>query len=100
MRTFAVSLLGLLSIVDLARSQVTEIPSTQTAGLATYRSILVGTSPDSLINRIDTQDLIKRGQKDGLIMFVCSVKKNGEVEWSAVYGGTPDSDLLRQELQK
>ncbi len=100
MRTFAVSLLGLLSIVDLARSQVTEIPSTQTAGLPTYRPILLGTSPDSLINRIDTQDLIKRGQKDGLIMFVCSVKKNGEVEWSAVYGGTPDSDLLRQELQK
>lgn len=100
MRTFVVSLLGLLSIVDLASSQVTEIPSTQTADLPMYRPILVGKGPSSLIDRIDTEDLTKKGQKDALITFICSVKKNGEVEWSGVYTGTPDSDLLRQELQK
>ena len=100
MRAFTVSLLGLLSIVDLARAQVTDVPAAQTAGLPMYRPILLGKGPNALIDRIDTQDLIKKGQKDGLIMFICSVKKNGEVEWSSVYGGTPDSDLLRQELQK
>ncbi len=100
MRTFVFLLLALLSIVDLARAQVTDIPSTQTAGLPTYRPVLLGKGPNSLIDRIDTQDLVKKGQKDGLVTFICSVKKNGELEWSGVYTGTPDSDLLRQELQK
>jgi len=100
MRTFAVSLLSLLSIIDLASSQVTDVPSTQTAGLPIYRPILLGKGPSSLIDRIDTQDLVKKGQKDAQVTFVCSVKKNGEVEWSGVYSGTADSDLLRQELQK
>jgi hypothetical protein len=100
MRTFAVSLLGLLSIVDLGWSQVTEVPSAQTADLPMYRPILLGSGPASLINRIDTQDLIKKGQKDALIRFISSVRKTGEVEWSGVYPGTPDSDLLREEVQK
>ena len=100
MRTFTVLLLGLLSIVDLARAQVTDIPSTQTASLPICRPILLGKGPNSLIDRIDTQDLVKKGQKDALIMFICSVKKTGEVEWSAVYGGAADSELLRQELRR
>src|SRR5438874_2317475 len=100
MRSFAFSLLGFLSIVHLARGQVTDIPSTQTAGLPMYRPILLSKGPNSLIDRIDTQDLIRKGQKDAQVAFICSVKKNGEVEWSGVYPGTPDSDLLRQELQK
>ncbi len=66
MRTFVFLLLALLSIVDLARAQVTDIPSTQTAGLPTYRPVLLGKGPNSLIDRIDTQDLVKKGQKDGL----------------------------------
>jgi len=28
------------------------------------------------------------------------VRKDGSVEWSATYRGTPDSDFLKQELQK
>ena len=100
MRSFALSLVGLLSIVDLASSQVTDVPSEQTASLPAYRPILLGKGPSSLVDRIDTQDLVKKGQKDAQIMFICSVKKNGEVEWSAVYGGTLNSDLLGQELQR
>ena len=100
MRKFAVSLLGLLSIVDLAFSQVTDVPSAQTADLPIYRPILIGKGPNALIDRIDTEDLIRKGQKDALIMFICSVKKNGEVEWSVVYGGPAASDFLRQELQR
>jgi len=65
-----------------------------------YRPVLLGTGPNSLINRIDTQDLIKRGQKDAAIMFTCSVKRTGEVVWSGTYRGTPDSKLLEEELQK
>ena len=99
-RALELSLLILLSVVDLVRSQTTEVPSEQTAESPMYRPVLLGKGPNSLINRIDTQELMKKGQKDALLMFICSVKKNGEVEWSGVYRGTPDSDLLREELQK
>jgi TonB family protein len=100
MRTFAVSLIALLSLVDLAWSQVSVTPSGQVAVLPMYRPILLGQGPKSLIDRIDTQDLIKKGQKDALIMFNCAVRKDGSVEWSATYRGTPDSDFLKQELRK
>ena len=68
--------------------------------LPKMRPALIGTGSKSWINLINTERLMKKGQKDALLMFICSVKKNGEVEWSGVYRSTPDSDLLRQELQK
>jgi len=100
MRAFAFSLIALLSIFDLAWSQVSNTPPGPAAALPMYRPILIGQGPKSLIDRIDTQDLIKKGQKDALIMFNCAVRKDGSVEWSATYRGTPDSDFLKQELQK
>ncbi len=100
MRTFAFCLIALLSILGLAWSQVSNTPSGQVAALPMYRPVLLGQGPKSLIDRIDTQDLIKKGQKDALIMFNCAVRKDGSVEWSATYRGTPDSDFLKQELQK
>src|SRR5436189_3901376 len=100
MRAVAVCLIGLLSLVDPAWSQVSVTPSGRVAVLPMYRPVLLGQGPKSLIDRIDTQDLIRKGQKDALIMFNCSVRRDGEVEWSATYRGTPDSDILKQELQK
>jgi TonB family protein len=108
MRVFVCFLMALLSIVDLGRSQGSATPSgpasATPSGRATefpmFRPVLIGQGPSALINRIDEQDLIRKGQKDALIMFVCAVKKDGEVAWSATYGGTPDSDFLKQELQK
>lgn len=108
MRVFALSLMALLSIVDLAWAQASGTPTTQAsatpskpaAALPMFRPVLIGQGPSALINRIDEQDLIRKGQKDALVMFLCAVKKDGEVEWSATYGGTPDSDFLKQELQR
>ena len=109
MRVFALSLITLLSIVDLASPQGSATPPGQasvtpsgraTAALPMFRPVLIGQGPTALINRIDEQDLVRKGQKDALIMFMCAVTKDGEVEWSATYRGTPDSDLLKQELQK
>jgi len=97
---FVFSLVAVLAIVDLAWSQVTEVPSVQTKDLPMYRPILIGKGPDALINRIDTQDLMKKGQKDAFILFICSVTKSGAVEWSGLYGGTPDSKPLESELRK
>ena len=65
-----------------------------------FRPILLGTGPNSLINRIDTASLIKGGQKDGLVMFTCSVDKTGKMVVSAIYRGSPNSDLLQQELKR
>ncbi|HEV2839782.1 MAG TPA: energy transducer TonB [Chthoniobacterales bacterium] len=66
--------------------------------LPLYRPALLGVGPASVINRIDTQDLIAKGQKDGSIMFCCSVKKTGEIANTWTYRGTPGSLLLEQEL--
>jgi TonB family protein len=108
MRVCALCLFALLSLVDLAWSQgsatplgqASATPSAQSSGLPMFRPVLIGQGPTTLINRIDEQDLVRKGQKDALVMFVCAVKKDGEVEWSATYGATPDSDFLKQELQK
>ena len=108
MRILAVSVIAFLSIIDLARaqagatstSQASATPSKPASALPMFRPVLIGQGPSALINRIDEQDLVRKGQKDALVMFLCAVKKDGEVEWSATYGGTPDSDFLKQELQK
>ena len=100
MRMFAFSAIAMLLIADLAWSQESATPSAQAAQLPMYRPVLLGQGPNALINRIDEQDLIRKGQKDALIMFMCAVSKTGELEWSATYRGTPDSDFLKQELQK
>ena len=89
----------LLSIVDLAWPQV-DVGSTQSAKLPMYRPVLLGTSPDSLINRIDSAGLMTQGQKDAAVMFSCSVKKDGSILDVTTYRGTPDSKLLEQEILK
>ncbi len=99
MRVFGISVAVLLSIVDLGWSQV-DVGTSQTAKLPMYRPILLGSGPDSLINRIDSTDLFRKGQKDAAVMFSCSVKKDGSVVTVSTYRGTPDSKLLEQEVLK
>ena len=66
--------------------------------LPLYRPALIGTSPDAIINRIDTKLLLKAGQKDAAVMFTAVVDSKGEVKLSWTFRGTPDSKLLEQEL--
>jgi TonB family protein len=100
MRTLVFFLIAFLSIVDLAWSQASVTPSAQAAELSVYRPVLIGQASNALINRIDEHDLVRKGQKDALVMFMCAVRKDGGVDWSATYRNTPDSDFLKQELQK
>jgi hypothetical protein len=72
--------------------------TTPTGELPLYRPALLGIGPNSVINRIDTQDLIKKGQKDGSVMFCCSVMNTGAIANTWTYRGTPGSTLLEQEL--
>jgi hypothetical protein len=78
--------------------QATPIQLATPADVALYRPALLGTGPNSIINKIDTQDLINKGQKDGSVMFCCSVTKNGEIVSAWTYRGTPESTLLEEEL--
>jgi Gram-negative bacterial TonB protein C-terminal len=99
MRVFGILMLALLWMADLGWSQV-DVGSTQAANLPMYRPVLLGSGPDSLINRIDTADLMRKGQKDAAVMFSCSVKKDGSVLSVSTYRGTPDSKVLEQEILK
>ncbi len=101
MRAKAVLTLVLLAVVDVAPawSQV-EIPSSQTSALPKLRPILLGNGADSLVNRIDIADLVRKGQKDAAIMFSCTVKKDGSVYSVQTYRGTADSKALEQEVLK
>jgi hypothetical protein len=83
-----------------AQSPKPQQQATPVVELPRYRPALLGTGPNAVINRIDTQDLIKKGQKNGSVMFCCSVKKTGEIASTWTYRGTPESTLLEQELVK
>ena len=65
-----------------------------------FRPAVLGSGPTSLVNQIDTQDLFKKGQKEGAIMFCCRVATTGEVVWYATYLPVPGSDLLEKEVRK
>jgi hypothetical protein len=68
------------------------------AQLPQYRPALLGTGPNSVINRIDTAGLIREGQKDGQLLFCCSVRKEGRIAHTWTYRQSPDSKLLEREL--
>jgi TonB family protein len=101
MRLGIYCLAGLLLSSALAFSE-TQKPATPTPtpALPEFRPALVGTGPNALINTIDTADLIKKGQKDGAVMFTCLVAPTGDVARRGVYHGTKGSDLLEKEVLK
>lgn len=92
MRILGISLVTFLVIVDLAQAQSIDV--------ASNRPALVGSGPNALVNTIDVQDLFKKGQKDGTVMFACIVDQSGNVFWHSTYRPTPDSKLLEQEVLK
>jgi len=103
LRTFCT--IGFLLTAELTSSQTVKIASpapspAPTPALPELRPALLGTGPDSLVNRIDTADLIKKGQKDAAVMFSCLVAPTGDVVRSACYRGTRGSELLEQEVLK
>lgn len=100
MRFLALSLLAPLWLGGVCFAQTIDVRSAQSAKGPVYRPALIGRAPDALINRINTQELIKQGQKNAAVMFTCTVRKTGDVVWSATYRGTPDSKLLEQEVLK
>ena len=80
-----------------AQSASPRASATPVATLPQYRPAVLGTGPLSVINRIDTQELIRQGQKDATLMFCCSVQKNGEIANTWIYRQSPESTALEQE---
>src|SRR5436190_5681311 len=103
MRLSIFCVIGLLLAVEGASSQTPKTASPSPSPKPTlpeFRPALIGTGPDSLINRIDTADLIKKGQKDGAVMFSCLVAPTGDIVRSGAYRGTVGTELLERELLK
>src|SRR5216110_4063088 len=101
MRLGIFCIIGLLLTAELASSQTAKPGSpSPTPVLPELRPALLGTGPDALINKIDTADLIKKGQKDAAVMFSCLVAPTGDIVLSGAYRGTLHSELLEQELLK
>jgi len=72
--------------------------ATPAPALPQFRPSLLGAGPLSVINRIDTQGLIRKGQKDATLMFCCSVKRTGEIAHTWIYRQSPESVALEQEV--
>ncbi|HEY4284561.1 MAG TPA: hypothetical protein VGM62_15980 [Chthoniobacterales bacterium] len=105
MRVFAFSGLILISVTLLASGQTIDIKNAKQTGAKppetpAFRPILLGKGPNALINRIDTQSLVKDGQKDAKVMFTCFVNKDGKMVESALYRASDKSELFQKELKK
>src|SRR5947207_7993525 len=81
-----VTLLSLLSAPVLAETQ------------PEFRPALLGSYRRSLINTIDTQSLMKRGQGDAVVMFTAGISASGYGYVWETYRGTPNSQILSKEL--
>src|SRR4030095_5397766 len=95
--------IGLLLGADLVAAQTPKPGSpspSPVSKLPDVRPALIGTAPNSLINTIDTADLIKKGQKEPAVRFSCLVAPTGEIVRSGAYRGTHGSELLERELLK
>jgi TonB family protein len=61
------------------------------------RPALLGSDARSLINRINADSLMKRGQTDAMVMFTCAVTASGNSYGMITYHGTPNSQALSEE---
>ena len=89
-----------LGFLALALWLIVGVTPLRSADLPRFRPALPGSGPEALINQINTQELLKKGQKDGGIMFCCYVSKTGSIMLSETYRPMPDSDLLKAEVER
>src|ERR1700682_604871 len=66
--------------------------------LPRFRPAVLGTGPKSLVNLINTDSLMKKGQGDATVMFECFVSRQGEGWATVIDGRTTGSGELEKEL--
>lgn len=81
-----------LFLVNLAPCRAADLPQ--------FRPALPGTGPTALVNKIDTTELMTKGQKTGTVMFCCRISTTGAIVWSKIYLARADSQILKGELEK
>src|SRR6478672_5177378 len=97
MRSFALSL-AVPFFAHICLGQSIDVKSSRSEEVPMYRPALVGSGPEALINLIDENGLLGKGQKDAVVMFSCQVNRTGAVQWASYYGASPDSGPLLEEL--
>ncbi len=87
----SVSLLSFLALAVIAHGQ---------AARPQFRPAVLKSGAESLVNQINVEELSKKGQENGAVMFCAAISKTGDVLKSWTYRGTPGSDALEQEVVK
>ena len=84
--------LGLLWLVLLSKNTAAEQVQSRPAVLIQGKS--------SLVNLIDQDALVKRGQGNAMVFFTAVVSEGGHTReyFTRVYGGTPNSEALTREI--
>jgi hypothetical protein len=77
---------------------LTLIPAPSYAQEPEFRPALLGHGPRSLINLINTESLMKRGQGDAIAMFSCYVSSVGRGYSMQVYRAGANAELLKREV--
>jgi TonB family protein len=86
----ALSLLTSLAIVGSALAET----------LPDMHPALIGSGKEALINLIDTQKLMKNGQRVAAVMFRCSGLSNGRAGLFSFPSVTPGGERLRDEVRR
>jgi len=74
------------------------VPPAGAEPLPNIRPALLGNHKRSLINLLDAEAMMKRGQGDAIVMFSMGVGALGYGGGMQVYRGTPKSEILQKEL--
>jgi hypothetical protein len=86
-----------LCVTLLASSAV---GAAEKSALPRFRPAVLGSGTDTLINRIDRDALLKKGQKAAAVMFCAVVAESGDAVAGWTYRGTPESEALVDEVEK
>ena len=65
-----------------------------------FRPAVLSTGPNSLVNRINAEELLKKGQKDGAVQFAATVGPDGTSGEVWTYHAMPGSEELERAVLK
>ena len=77
-----------------------DLPRAEADSLPEFRPALIPNTRRSLVNSIDVQSLLKRGQGNATVMFSCLVSQLGVSFDGFYFRGTPGSDKLGLEVAR
>jgi hypothetical protein len=67
--------------------------------LPQIRPAMMGSGPDSLVNRIDVNKLFAQGQRDAWVKFDCAILADGLAFGSDFFTASPEARLLKNEVR-